>query len=203
MLSDEDRMPTKGRLPAVVGGMRQRQSFRDEAPGVLLDHVEALLLQVGAFPRAEGESRAEAGSAQRAEKVVEVSQSFLLPQVVQQAPCRVPAAAALRPDPCIADRAGSGRSAARASSDHSPMAHDAAAQHLEDAREALWEALQLVESAQRIVFRAGDCYVGDVWGAGVRSVIDVTEAMAEVSGDLSALHIELGKLVQRDRARGG
>ena len=83
------------------------------------------------------------------------------------------------------------------------MAHDAAAQHQEDAREAVWEALQLVDSAQRIVFRAGDCYVGDVWGAGVRSVIDVTEAMAEVSGDLSALHIELGKLVQRDRARGG
>jgi hypothetical protein len=76
-----------------------------------------------------------------------------------------------------------------------------AAAHLEQAREAVWEALRLLEEAQRIVFHAGDCYVGDVWGAGVRSVIDVTESMAEVSGDLSALHIELGKMVQRDRER--
>lgn len=82
-----------------------------------------------------------------------------------------------------------------------PQSDPSAAEHLEEAREAVWEALQLLEAAQRIVFRAGDRYVGDVWGPGVRSVIDVTESMAEVSGDLSALHIELGKMVQRDRAR--
>jgi hypothetical protein len=73
--------------------------------------------------------------------------------------------------------------------------------HLEHARDVVWEALRLLEEAQRIVFRAGDCYVGEVWGPGVRSVIDVTESMAEVSGDISALHIELGRMVQRDRER--
>ena len=76
-------------------------------------------------------------------------------------------------------------------------------QHLEQAREAVWEAMQLLEEAQRIVFRAGDRYVADVWGPGVRAVIDVSESMAEVSGDLSALHIELGKMVQRAGERSG
>ena len=74
-------------------------------------------------------------------------------------------------------------------------------QHLEEAREAVWQALQLLEHAQRIVFRAGDCFVAEVCGTGVRSVIDVTETMAEVSGDLSAIHIELGKMVQREIRR--
>ena len=76
-----------------------------------------------------------------------------------------------------------------------------AAEHLEVAREMVWEALQLLEAAQRIVFRAGDRYVEAVWGAGVRSVIDVTESMAEASGDLSAIHIELGKMAQRHPPR--
>jgi hypothetical protein len=76
-----------------------------------------------------------------------------------------------------------------------------AADHLERARDVVWEALRLLEEAQRIVFNAGDRYVTEVWGSGVRSVIDLTESMAEVSGDLSALHIEMGKMVQRDRAR--
>lgn len=76
-----------------------------------------------------------------------------------------------------------------------------AAEHLERAREVVWEALQLLEAAQRIVFQAGDRYVEAVWGGGVRSVIDVTESMAEASGDLSAIHIELGRMVQRHRAR--
>ena len=75
--------------------------------------------------------------------------------------------------------------------------------HLEQARDVVWEALQLLEEAQRIVFRAGDGYVAEVWGPGVRSVIDVTESMAEVSGDISALHIELGRMLQRDRDRPG
>lgn len=74
-----------------------------------------------------------------------------------------------------------------------------AADHLEQARDAVWDALRLMEEAQRILFRAGDCYVARVWGDGVRSVIDCSEAMAEVAGDLSAVHIELGKMVHRDR----
>jgi hypothetical protein len=82
-----------------------------------------------------------------------------------------------------------------------PDPEETAAQHLERARDAVWDALRLLEDAQRILFRAGDRYVVDVWGSGVRAVLDVTESMAEVSGDLSALHIELGKMVQRDRDR--
>lgn len=84
-----------------------------------------------------------------------------------------------------------------------PEPERTAAEHLEHARDVVWNALRLMEDAQRIVFRAGDRYVGAVWGPGVRSVIDVTESMAEVAGDLSALHIEMGKMLQRDRDHAG
>ncbi|HEX8394367.1 MAG TPA: hypothetical protein VF665_18625 [Longimicrobium sp.] len=74
-------------------------------------------------------------------------------------------------------------------------------EHLEHAREIIWDAVQMLEEAQRVLFRAGDRYVADVWGDGVRSVLDITETMAELAGDITAVHIELGKLAKRDRAR--
>jgi hypothetical protein len=74
-------------------------------------------------------------------------------------------------------------------------------EHLEKAREMIWDAVQVLEEAQRVLFRAGDCYVAEVWGDGVRAVLDVTENMAELAGDITAVHIEIGKLAKRDRAR--
>ena len=73
--------------------------------------------------------------------------------------------------------------------------------HLEHAREVIWDAVQMLERAQRILFKAGDCYVSQVWGDGVRSVLDVTERITDLSGDLTAAHIELGRLARRDRGR--
>jgi hypothetical protein len=73
--------------------------------------------------------------------------------------------------------------------------------HLEHARELVWEALQSMEEAQRVMFKAGDCYVGQVWGDGVRTVIEMTERMADIAGDLSTSHIEIGRLVKTDTAR--
>ncbi len=73
--------------------------------------------------------------------------------------------------------------------------------HLEHARELVWEALQSMEEAQRVMFRAGDCYVSQVWGDGVRTVIEMTERMADIAGDLSTSHIEIGRLVKTDTAR--
>ncbi|MDQ3388561.1 MAG: hypothetical protein M3483_03565 [Gemmatimonadota bacterium] len=74
--------------------------------------------------------------------------------------------------------------------------------HLENAREVIWDAVQMLEHAQRVLFRAGDCYVGRVWGDGVRSMIELTERITEISGDLTSVHIDLGKLVKRDVATG-
>lgn len=74
-------------------------------------------------------------------------------------------------------------------------------EHLEHARELVWEALQTMEEAQRVMFRAGDCYVSQVWGDGVRTVIEMTERMADIAGDLSTSHIEIGRLVRTDAAR--
>lgn len=82
--------------------------------------------------------------------------------------------------------------------DQHPDAHE----HLERARDLVWEAIQRLEEAQRVLFRAGDCYVAQVYGDGVRNVIEVTETMAEVSGDLTQCHIEIGKIGKRDRGRG-
>ena len=73
--------------------------------------------------------------------------------------------------------------------------------HLEQARDLVWEALQTMEEAQRVMFKAGDCYVSQVWGEGVRTVIEMTERMADIAGDLSTSHIEIGRLVKTDTAR--
>jgi cytochrome c556 len=72
-------------------------------------------------------------------------------------------------------------------------------EHLERARELVWEAIQRLEEAQRVLFRAGDCYVAQVNGDGVRNVIEVTETMADMSGDLTQCHIEIGKIGKRER----
>jgi hypothetical protein len=74
-------------------------------------------------------------------------------------------------------------------------------EHLEHARELVWDAMQLIEKAQRVLFKAGDCYVGQVWGDGVRSVLELTERMTEMTGELSAAHIDIGRLTRKDRGR--
>jgi hypothetical protein len=75
-------------------------------------------------------------------------------------------------------------------------------EQLDHARELVWEALQSMEEAQRVMFKAGDCYVRQVWGDGVRTVIEMTERMADIAGELSTSHIEIGRLVKTDAARG-
>ena len=74
-------------------------------------------------------------------------------------------------------------------------------EHLEQARGIVWEALQLLEEAQRVLFRAGDRYVVEVWGDGVRSVIDITVRITTISGDLTRIPIEIDRLAARDRDR--
>jgi hypothetical protein len=78
-----------------------------------------------------------------------------------------------------------------------------AQEHLERAAEMVWDAIQRLEEAQRVLFKAGDCYVGQVYGDGVRAVIEVTEDMADAVGDLTQCHIEIGKIGKRDKGRGG
>jgi hypothetical protein len=82
-------------------------------------------------------------------------------------------------------------------SEHEPNAHE----HLERAREMLWEAIQTLEEAQRVMFKAGDRYVAEVWGDGVRAVLDLTEKITDLSGDLTKVHIEIGRLGKRDIGR--
>jgi hypothetical protein len=74
-------------------------------------------------------------------------------------------------------------------------------EYLEHARDLVWDSLQLLEEAQRVLFRAGDCYVGQVWGGGVRAVLDLTERLTDLTGDLSAAHIEIGRLARKDKGR--
>jgi len=73
--------------------------------------------------------------------------------------------------------------------------------HLEQARELVWDALEKLEEAQRVLFKAGDCYVGQVWGDGVRAILHVTEKITDVSGDLTAAQSEIGRLAKADRTR--
>ena len=73
--------------------------------------------------------------------------------------------------------------------------------HLEEARRIVWDAIQLLEDAQRVLFRAGDRYVVEVWGDGVRTVIDVTEKITGIAGDLTRIPIEIDRLAARDRDR--
>ena len=73
--------------------------------------------------------------------------------------------------------------------------------HLEHAREIIWDAIQQMEEAQRVLFRAGDQWVSDVWGDGVRAVLEITERMADISGEMTSVHIDVGKLARRDLQR--
>jgi hypothetical protein len=73
--------------------------------------------------------------------------------------------------------------------------------HLEEAGVLVWEAMQTLERAQRTLFRAGDHYVGQVWGDGVRTVIEIGERITELSGDLTSVHIEIARLAKKDRGR--
>jgi hypothetical protein len=82
------------------------------------------------------------------------------------------------------------------------MTNPTSTEHLEHARELVWQAMEAMEEAQRVMFRAGDCYVAQVWGDGVRTVLEMTDRMADIAGDLSTTHIDIGKLVRADRARG-
>jgi hypothetical protein len=82
-----------------------------------------------------------------------------------------------------------------------PYSEPRSLEHLEHAREIVCDALQKLEEAQRILFRAGDRYVGEVWGDGVRSVIEVTERITTIAGDLSRIPIEIDRLAARDRDR--
>lgn len=81
--------------------------------------------------------------------------------------------------------------------DRDPTSHD----HLQQAREIVWDAVQLLEEAQRVLFRAGDRYVAEVWGDGVRAVIEVTERITTIAGDLSRIPIEIDRIAARDRRR--
>lgn len=74
-------------------------------------------------------------------------------------------------------------------------------ERLEEARRIVWDALQLLEDAQRVLFRAGDRYVAEVWGDGVRNVIEVTERITGIAGDLTRVPIEIDRLAARDRSR--
>ncbi|CAN5787718.1 hypothetical protein BH23GEM3_BH23GEM3_21260 [soil metagenome] len=73
--------------------------------------------------------------------------------------------------------------------------------HLEHSKELIWEALQKLEDSQRALFRAGDCYVAHVWGDGVRAMLDIADRLTELSGDLTAVHIQIARFARRDRDR--
>jgi hypothetical protein len=74
--------------------------------------------------------------------------------------------------------------------------------HLEHSRELIWEAVQMLEEAQRVLFHAGDVYVGERWGDGVRTVLRMTERLTELAGELTAAHIEIGRMERTDIGRG-
>lgn len=82
------------------------------------------------------------------------------------------------------------------------MSGPEATERLEEAREIVWEAVQRLEEAQRVLFKVGDCYVADVWGDGVREVIRLTERLTDLTGDLTAVNLEIGHLVRRKRKSG-
>ena len=66
----------------------------------------------------------------------------------------------------------------------------------------VWDAIGMLEDAQRVLFHAGDGYVVERWGDGVRAVLQAAERITEVSGELTSVHIEVGRLSRRDRERG-
>lgn len=87
MLRDEDGMAFPGRLLAVVGRMRRRESLRDEVARVLQDERKTFLAQVLRISRAELLRRPEAGLRQLREQLVQIAQrqSFTSPLGVSSA----------------------------------------------------------------------------------------------------------------------
>ena len=83
-----------------------------------------------------------------------------------------------------------------------PDQESTAADHLEHARELVWDAVQQLEEAQRVLFKAGDRYVVELWGDGVRAILEMAEKITDLSGDLTSCHIEIGRLGKRDKGRG-
>jgi hypothetical protein len=83
-----------------------------------------------------------------------------------------------------------------------PEQEPTAADHLEHARELVWDAVQQLEEAQRVLFKAGDRYVIELWGDGVRAILEMAEKITDLSGDLTSCHIEIGRLGKRDKGRG-
>lgn len=82
-----------------------------------------------------------------------------------------------------------------------PEPHSESLERLEEARALVWDSIQTLEEAQRVLFRAGDCYVSRVWGDGVRTVIEMTERITSLVGDLTTVPLDIDRLAQRDRAR--
>jgi hypothetical protein len=76
-----------------------------------------------------------------------------------------------------------------------------ALERLEEARRLVTDAAQLLEDSQRVLFRAGDRYVAEVWGDGVRAVIEITERITTIAGDLTRIPIEIDRVAARDRKR--
>lgn len=72
---------------------------------------------------------------------------------------------------------------------------------LEKARELVWSGMQQIEEAQRVLFGAGDSYVRQVWGDGVRSIIETAERLTSVCGELTAASSDIDRLARRDRER--
>jgi hypothetical protein len=81
--------------------------------------------------------------------------------------------------------------------------HPNSSEHLERARELLWEGIERLEEAQRVLFKAGDCYVAQVRGDGVRTILEITERITHLTGDVTSVHIELGRMARADRREGG
>ena len=79
--------------------------------------------------------------------------------------------------------------------------HPSSLQNLEEARQLVWSGLQQIEDAQRVLFSAGDCYVREVWGEGVRAIIEAAERLTSVCGELTATSSDIDRLARRDRER--
>jgi hypothetical protein len=84
---------------------------------------------------------------------------------------------------------------------HHPEQEPTALERLEEARRLVTDAAQLLEDSQRVLFRAGDRYVAEVWGDGVRAIIEITERITTIAGDLTRIPIEMDRLANRDRKR--
>ena len=72
-------------------------------------------------------------------------------------------------------------------------------EHLERARDLVWKPSSGLKRRSACSFAPADCHVAQVNGDGVRNVIEVTETMADMSGDLTQCHIEIGKIGKRER----